>query len=867
MVLLFVRANQELFRSPTLILLHYIVPCIVGIAFGFVYRGITPDLSGIQNYAGSFFTIQVFWCLVSITAVDTWNASRVAVHRELTSRSYTVFPYFIAYALNDLLIMRIMPPVCFAVPFSYLSGVADDVESFTYFAEVLILTSVSFASICLFLGALFPSSRTGTSAGVVVVVLSLIFGGLLVNRASAYLEQKWYNPIFYMTPLSYAYEAMMVLVLDGSTITFNPKGIHEDVQTTGSIWLANFGMSAKNYEFDMKGLLGFTFGFFVLTGITLQLSYWLSTCTCSFACRSSSGSSGSSGRSSSEGSSDEGSSEEASIHNVENVQDISVCLNEHSEHEEHKENVTNTPSSNNSNMHHSLAFGKINCRIGTRQVLRDVGAVASTASGGVFGILGPSGAGKTTLLDIIAGRKNTGTYSGNVTVDGIGFSSKAQRVSVFGYVMQDESLLDVLSVRESLEFAASLRLKGGAATALEIQTMVNSVLDDLGLRKCEHNWIGSVESFRGISGGERKRVSIGMELCAQPPVLLLDEPTTGLDAAGAARIMSLLQHLVQTKKTIVICTIHTPRSDIFHSLGHVLILNALTDTNRKKKTTTKLHSVHLLQDGESSSSSSSSSSSNVVYSGSPAKLSFYFENQGHLCPLGMNIADYVLDIISTKDYIIPQGEGWVAPRERLVSWDDDNNDTNNDIREDQQVILVAVDIDDELFTNPGEWFHLPTNQTDRSNVHNHHMRNRRSSFSRVRTAQDDGTDTSRRLSEEEEYPCLASTFLYVIASDKENATEIERISKQKWRTIRKAILERSCSTTVVSESTKGSSVSSNSFSSPGVLDTFAATSNMSLSRDSVLSGMSSTKLTRPSLAVVGKKSCFDFDRLYFDGSF
>jgi len=100
----------------------------------------------------------------------------------MSSNAYTILPYFLAYGCNDLLLMRIMPTLFFAFPFSLLSGVADDVESFTYFCEVLMLTSVSFAAVCLFLGALFPSSRTGTSAAVVVVVLSLIFGGLLVNR-------------------------------------------------------------------------------------------------------------------------------------------------------------------------------------------------------------------------------------------------------------------------------------------------------------------------------------------------------------------------------------------------------------------------------------------------------------------------------------------------------------------------------------------------------------------------------------------------------------------------------------------------------------------------------------------------------------
>ena len=134
-----------------------------------------------------------------------------------------------------------------------------------------------------------------------------------------------------------------------------------------------------------------------------------------------------------------------------------------------------------------------------------------------------SGAGKTTLLDLLAGRKNIGQFRGDIEVDGIIFSGLSQRVSVFGYVMQEETLIDVLTVRESLEFSASLRLKGGNATREQIAATVKDVLNDLALMHVANNKIGSSITFRGISGGERKRVAIGMELCAEPPVLLLDD--------------------------------------------------------------------------------------------------------------------------------------------------------------------------------------------------------------------------------------------------------------------------------------------------------------------------------------------------------
>ena len=578
----------------------------------------------------------------------------------MVSRSYTVLPYYIAYALNDLLIMRILPPLAFALPFCLLSGVADDIEYFTYFCEVLILTSTSFASICLFVGAVFPSSGTGTSASVVLVVLSLMFGGLLVNRASSILENKWFDVMFDVTPLSYAYEAMMVLVLDGSTIDFNPKGFKTDVKTTGSIWLANFGMSAKHYLHDMEALGCFTVVFFLMTGIALKISFECSTCsactsTTSFSTSTTTaetsqggggggggGGDGGGGGSSHTGSGD--ANEEDDIYlpapSMEKGPMFPLSNRDSKEEEEEKEEKTFSPSFLTSSNHHTLTFTDVRATISGRSVLNGVSGAVSTASGGVFAILGPSGAGKTTLLDILAGRKNIGKFRGDIEVDGIIFSGLSQRVSVFGYVMQEETLIDVLTVRESLEFSASLRLKSGNATREQIAATVKDVLNDLALMHVANNKIGSSMTFRGISGGERKRVAIGMELCAEPPVLLLDEPTTGLDSAGAARIMSLLKRRVETKRTIIICTIHTPRSDIFHSLGSVLILKRLRGREEKKK----------LGGGGGGGGQHKSRESNVVFSGPPSDVALFLERQGYSCPHGMNIADYVLDVISEDDF-------------------------------------------------------------------------------------------------------------------------------------------------------------------------------------------------------------------------
>ena len=279
---------------------------------------------------------------------------------------------------------------------------------------------------------------------------------------------------------------------------------------------------------------------------------------------------------------------------------------------------------------HILSFADVNSRVAGRQILANVHGEINTAEDGVFAILGPSGAGKTSLLDIIAGRKNVGTFSGHISVDGVEFSSIRTRKSIFGYVMQDETLVSDLSVRESLIFSATLRLCGtNAQTGCmpNVHSIVRQVLFDLQIDQIADSRIGNIHGdsqTRGISGGERKRVAIGMELVVNPPVLLLDEPTTGLDAAAAITVMSLMHALVQKRKTVVICTIHQPRSDVFHQFGKVMVLRPL-------------------------SSSLGTAKNSLYYVGPPHSALQWLESKGHSLPnSGTNVADLLLDSVVSE---------------------------------------------------------------------------------------------------------------------------------------------------------------------------------------------------------------------------
>ena len=127
------------------------------------------------------------------------------------------------------------------------------------------------------------------------------------------------------------------------------------------------------------------------------------------------------------------------------------------------------------------------------------------------------------MLDILADRKDPGGVSGLVLIDGA--PPPRSYKYIVGYVVQDDIISGMLTVRENIAFSANVRLPGEIPAA-ERATRVNRVIQDLGLESCADTRVGT-EAIRGISGGEKKRTCIGMELVLTPKIMFLDEPTTG----------------------------------------------------------------------------------------------------------------------------------------------------------------------------------------------------------------------------------------------------------------------------------------------------------------------------------------------------
>ena len=187
---------------------------------------------------------------------------------------------------------------------------------------------------------------------------------------------------------------------------------------------------------------------------------------------------------------------------------------------------------------------------------------------GLVGIMGASGSGKTTLLNVLSGIETP--FSGSVTLNGLDIHKDADEAkSMIGYIAQDDFLMEDLTVFENLFFNAKLCFKN--LSDEEIKTLVDKTLTSLGLFEIKNIKVGSPLNKK-ISGGQRKRLNIALELIREPSVLFVDEPTSGLSSRDSENVMDLLKELSLQMKLIFV-VIHQPSSDIFKMFDKLFIMD------------------------------------------------------------------------------------------------------------------------------------------------------------------------------------------------------------------------------------------------------------------------------------------------------
>ncbi|ORX93551.1 hypothetical protein BCR34DRAFT_629343 [Clohesyomyces aquaticus] len=260
-----------------------------------------------------------------------------------------------------------------------------------------------------------------------------------------------------------------------------------------------------------------------------------------------------------------------------------------------------------------------------KKILRNVSGAID--SGSMWAIMGGSGAGKSTFVNVLMGKtKNTG---GSIKVNGHP-KDMSKYKKLIGYVPQDDIVLPELTVRENILHSARVRLPMTWKDR-DIQAFVDSVISCIGLSHVQHSLVGDANK-PVISGGQRKRVSIGMELTAAPMAIFLDEPTSGLDATSASSIMRLLRAITKLGVT-TITIIHQPREQIFHGFDNLLLLG----------------------------------NGSEIYAGPTVYASAYFASLGFTLPTRANPADTIMDIITGNGREYTTDPSWTErPVDRLI---------------------------------------------------------------------------------------------------------------------------------------------------------------------------------------------------------
>ncbi|XP_073149418.1 ABC transporter G family member 1-like isoform X1 [Henckelia pumila] len=258
-------------------------------------------------------------------------------------------------------------------------------------------------------------------------------------------------------------------------------------------------------------------------------------------------------------------------------------------------------------------------REGRRPILR--GLTGYVRPGQFLAIMGPSGCGKSTLLDALAGRlESNATQMGEILINGrkqpLAFGTSA-------YVTQDDTLITTLTVQEAVFFSAELQLPESMSKS-EKKQRAEATIKEMGLQESINTRIGGGWRSKGLSGGQKRRVSICIELLTRPKLLFLDEPTSGLDSAASFHVISRIIKLAEQDGRTVVASVHQPSAEVFELF----------------------HNLCLLSCGR------------TLYFGSASDANQFFSSNGFCCPAMRNPSDHYLRTINQDfDVDVEQGFG------------------------------------------------------------------------------------------------------------------------------------------------------------------------------------------------------------------
>ncbi|KAM0321918.1 hypothetical protein ACHAQA_009815 [Verticillium albo-atrum] len=572
------RTFKVTYRDPMGMLAAVVEAVLMGLVTGYIFYNLPRDASGIRSRQGGLYTaagLQGY--LILIFEIYRLSIDMPTFDREHTEHCVDAIPFLLSRRFARLFTEDFPVPFLFSVIFYFMAGFERDASQFFIFFSITLLNhyiAMTCAMTCVTACRNFPGASLIAN---LIYTMQSMACGMFVQAESIPVYVRWMKHITYTY---YAFSAYCGNEFEGSFYDCPLPGGESDpacYQYTGEFIMDSLGFPSNWVWRPIVVMTSFVVFFCILSAIGLQFVPVEMT----IARARNSDTDLSAGK------------EKMRAQSISEVRTIDVGLDDF-----------------------ALALDKrsaLGKKLPTKTILNPVN---TTFQAGVLNIImGPSGSGKTSLLNAMALRlhNNIGTQyrpAGKLTFNGAVPSNAVIR-SICSYVCQDDdALLPSLTVRETLRFSAGLRLPSWM-TKEEKFRRAEEVLLKMGLKDCADNLVGS-DLIKGISGGEKRRVTIAVQLLSDPRVLLLDEPTSGLDAFTANSIMEVLQGLAMEGRTLIL-TIHQARSDLFKHFGNVLLL---------------------------------ARGGSPAYAGSAKDMLSYFQRQGFECPAHTNPADFALDLIT-----------------------------------------------------------------------------------------------------------------------------------------------------------------------------------------------------------------------------
>lgn len=276
-IILSQRTWRNLYRNPMLMLTHYAIAILLAVLSGFLFYGLTDDIKGFQNRLGLFFFILALFGFSTLTSLTVFSSERLLFVRERANGYYSPITYFAAKVVFDIVPLRLVPPIIMGAIVYPMTGLVPAWPEFLKFLLVLVLFNLAAAAICLFIGIIFRDGGVANLIGSLVMLFSLLFAGLLLNREAIPEAALWLQSVSMHFPFSiprlllifsqlsifhYGFEALIVNEVKLLTLIDHKYGL--DIEVPGASILSAFGFDVLALWRDVIGLAIFSAAFIVI---------------------------------------------------------------------------------------------------------------------------------------------------------------------------------------------------------------------------------------------------------------------------------------------------------------------------------------------------------------------------------------------------------------------------------------------------------------------------------------------------------------------------------------------------------------------------------------------------------------------------